>query len=216
MKIAFIGGTGNLGYGLALRCAAAGETVFIGSRSVEKAQEAAQRLNQELGAAQRPVVGMENGAAAADAELIVISLPFAAHEGTMPTLAAACEGKVVLDTTVPMQYGKPPIYIVPESGSAAQGVHNLLPGAKVVSGLQTVSAASLAQKDCALACDALICGDDDDAKQLITQTFSKFIPRIFDAGALSQAQALERLTPLFIALNQRYKRKHIGLQLSNI
>ncbi|MDO5111755.1 MAG: NADPH-dependent F420 reductase [Clostridia bacterium] len=216
MKIAFIGGTGNLGYGLALRCAAAGETVLIGSRSVEKAQEAADRLNAELGAIAQPVAGMENGAAAADAELVVISLPFAAHEGTLPAIAAACEGKVVLDTTVPMQYGKPPVYIVPESGSAAEGVQKMLPGAKVVSGLQTVSAASLAEKDRALACDALICGDDDEAKQLVIEVFSRFIPRIFDAGALSQAQALERLTPLFIALNQKYKRKHIGLQLSNI
>lgn len=216
MKIAFIGGTGNLGYGLALRCAMAGNEVWIGSRTMEKAEAAAQKLNSELEEDKIPVRGTDNLAAAELAELVVISLPYDAHKLIIPSLAEACRGKIVLDTTVPMRYGKPPVYSIPDSNSAAEGVQKMLPSAKVVSGLHTISAASLGDKGHILECDALLCSDHEEAKQLVADIFTQFIPRIFDAGALSQAQSLERLTPLVIALNQKYKRRHVGIKFSNI
>lgn len=215
MKISFIGGTGNLGYGMALRCAVAGYEVLIGSRESEKAENAAKSLN-ELVEPAIPVRGGGNPAVAAEADLVVISLPYVAHKDTLPLLVEAAKGKVVLDTTVPMVYGKPPVYSAPEAGSAAQGVQNVLEFSKVGSGFHTMSAASLSEKDRVLDSDALICGDDQEAKELVSGIFNAFIPRIFDIGALSQAQSIERLTPLVIALNQQYKRKHIGIKLSNV
>lgn len=216
MKIAFIGGTGNLGYGLALRCAKAGEYVLIGSRDAAKAEEAALRIRDELKETPCSISGVTNKEAAEAAEVIVIALPYAAHSTLLPDLADSCKGKTVLDVTVPMAYGKPPIYTAPETGSAAEGVQSLLPEAKVVSGLHTVSAASLAEADRILECDALVCGNDEEAKQMIIDLFTRFIPRILDIGALSQAQSIERLTPLVIALNQKYKRRHTGIRFTNI
>ena len=216
MKIAFIGGTGNLGYGLALRCAKAGEDVLIGSREAAKAEEAAQRIQDELKCGSCSVKGLTNKEAAETAEVVVIALPYAAHLALLPDLADACEGKTVLDVTVPMAYGKPPVYIAPEMGSAAEEVQSLLPKAKVVSGLHTVSAASLAEVDRTLECDALVCGNNEESKQLIIDLFKQFIPRILDIGTLSQAQSIERLTPLVIALNQKYRRRHTGIRFTNI
>lgn len=216
MRICFIGGTGNLGYGLALRCAIAGYEVFIGSRTMEKAEEAASKMNEEAGKIDYKVVGGLNEEVAAIADLVVISLPFAAHADTLPKLKDICAGKIVVDTTVPMAYGKPPVYTDPESNSAAEGVQKALSGSKVVSGFHTISAASLSEKDRVLDCDALVCGDDLEAKEFVIKTFEAFVPRILDIGALSMAQSIERLTPLVIALNQQYKKRHVGVKFCNI
>lgn len=214
MKIAFIGGTGNLGLGLALRCAKAGHEVFIGSRNVKKAKETESTLLTQIPEAF--VTGDSNEVVAGLAELVVIALPYAALADVLPNIASQCNRKLVLDTTVPMKYGKPPIYKAPDVGSAAQEVALKLPGSNVVSGLHTMSAASLSNLDYVLDSDALICGDDKDAKDTVIKIFSEFIPRIFDAGSLNNANAIERLTPLVISINQIYKRGHVGIKLTNI
>ncbi|MGI6507807.1 MAG: NADPH-dependent F420 reductase [Saccharofermentanales bacterium] len=214
MKIAFIGGTGNLGLGLALRCANAGFEILIGSRNAEKAKETEREILAKL--PQASVTGSSNEVVAGLADLIVIALPYAALIDTLPHIATQCSGKLVLDTTVPMKYGRPPVYQAPAAGSAGQEVALMLPESQVVSGLHTMSAASLSNLDYVLDSDALICGDDKDAKQTVIDVFSKFIPRIFDAGKLSNANAIERLTPLVISINQIYKRGHVGIKLTNI
>lgn len=214
MKLGFIGGTGNLGYGLAVRCAINGHEIMIGSRDEEKATHAAQSIREAVPAAN--VTGGTNAVVAEAMDILILSLPFAALEGTLPGLACMAEGKIVLDTTVPMQYGKPPVYTAPAEGSAAQLAERLLPGSRIVSGFHSVSAASLAGLSKQLDCDALVCGNDEEAKQLIMSIMQEFIPRVFNAGPLFNAQTLERITPLVIAMNQIYKKRHIGIKVSGI
>lgn len=214
MKLGFIGGTGNLGFGLAVRCANAGHEILIGSRSEEKGLEGAEKIKEIL--PQANVCGSSNNKIAEAAELLFLSIPFVGQEGILPGIEPYTRGKIVVDTTVPMVYGKPPVYNIPPSGSAAENVKRLLPEAIVVSGLHTVSAASLTDIGMELDCDALVCGDNDEAKETIIRLCGSFIPRIFNAGPLSNAQSIERMTPLVIGLNQIYKKRHIGIKLSGI
>ena len=151
-----------------------------------------------------------------NAELLFISLPYAVQADMLPAIAPFVKNKTVVDTTVPMQYGKPPVYTAPDEGSAAQKVQKLLPEAIVLSGFHTVSAASLVEIDRKLDCDALICGDNNDAKDIVTGICGKFIPHIVDAGSLENAQSLERLTPFVISLNQIHKKKHIGIKITGL
>lgn len=216
MKLAFIGGTGNLGFGLALRCALAGYPVVIGSRELVKAQEAVERLTKEAGENTIQVYAKQNVDAAAEADIVVLSLSYQVHEAVLPTLREACAGKIVLDTTVPMQFGKPPVYIGTPVGAAAQQVQQILSQAHVLSGFHTIPAASLADLNRVLECHGLLCGDSTEDKNTIIHIFSAFIPRVIDIGGLDMAQSLERLTPLIVAINQRYKRRHVGIKLTNI
>lgn len=214
MTLAFIGGTGNLGFGLAIRCAQAGHEIKIGSRSPEKAEAAAARIRELVPNA--TVVGDTNEKAAQGSKLIFLALPFAAQKDILPSIAPYTEGKIVIDTTVPMIFGKPPVYDTPSAGSAAENVKTLLPGANVVAGFHTVSAASLAEPGRQIQCDALLCGDDDAAKETVSEIARVFIQRVFDVGPLCNAQSIERLTPMLIGLNQRYKKRHIGITLSGV
>ena len=213
MNLGFVGGSGNLGFGMAVRLAKAGHSIFIGSRNAEKGMEGANRLLELLPNAK--VCGGTNKEACEAAEVVFLSIPFEAQNTTLPDLAAELEGKIVVDVTVPMRYGKPPVYITPEAGSAGQNVARLLPNSIVVSGFHTVSAASLADPDRELDCDALVCGDDEEAKKNVME-LCNFLPRIINAGAITNAQSIERLTPLLINLNQLYKRRHIGVRFTGI
>lgn len=215
MIIGIIGGTGNLGYGLAVRWAQAGFSIMIGSREKGKAEESAESIAKLLPDA--VVSGESNEVVASKASVVVLSIPFSGHKNILSKLEPYVIGKIVLDTTVPIVFdNKSPMYDLPEIGSAGEGVQNLLPNAKVVSGLHTVSAGLLTELDHQIDCDSLICGDDSGAKQVITDLGAKIGLAIFDAGPLGNAQSLERLTPLIIGLNKKYKRKHIGLKLTGV
>jgi NADPH-dependent F420 reductase len=214
VKIGIVGGTGKLGYGLALRLGRAGHQVLIGSRHKAKALETARKM-QEMDVGMK-VSGSSNPEIAGEAELIILTIPFAGQEAILQSLAENTVNKIVLDATVPLVFDRFPRYAPPEEGSAAQAVQKMLPKARVVSGLHTISAGLLADVQAEIEGDALICGDDEEAKKRVGEIMQDIGLRCFDAGPLSNAQILERITPMLIGLNKRYKRRHVGIKLTGI
>jgi NADPH-dependent F420 reductase len=204
MKIAFIGGTGEEGMGLAYRFALAGHTCVIGSRALEKAQGAVAELRERD--ASLPVEPAVNDAAAAAAELVVITTPFGAQAATLPPLAQAAAGKVVVSTVVPMAFaeGKAVLLDVPE-GSAAEQAQALLPGSTVVGAFQNLGARKLL-RGVPMDADVVVCADDPDAKQRIIQLAADIEGvRGIDGGPLSNAKLVEGITVLLVAVNRAYK-----------
>jgi 8-hydroxy-5-deazaflavin:NADPH oxidoreductase len=208
--IAIVGATGGLGFGLALRLARAGASVVLGSRDAERAIEAASRARMLVPGA--PISGAENSVAIAGAEVIVLSVPFAAQATTLKSLKGAWdEGQLLVDVTVPLATavgGRPTRTLAVWQGSAAQQAQELVAaaGVTVVSALHTVSGAHLAELDRELDEDVLVCGDVVPAKERVAELLGT-IPglRVVDCGRLEMARLTEQLTPLMISINARYK-----------
>ncbi|MCS6816659.1 MAG: NADPH-dependent F420 reductase [Blastocatellia bacterium] len=216
MKIAVIGGTGKEGRGLVLRLAASGaDEVFIGSRQAEKAQAKAEALNQQLG--RRAVVGLENRAAAHAADLAILCVPYAAHEETLRTIAPELQGKILVDTTVPLDPHDPLRLRRRSEQSAAEEAQRLLGDAvRVVAAFQNVSAAALQNLERAVECDILVCGDDMAAKEAVIALIRRLGLRAWDAGSLRMARAVEEITPLLISLNRRYGSRSAGIRITGL
>jgi NADPH-dependent F420 reductase len=213
-SVAVIGGTGKEGSGLALRWANAGYQVIIGSRAADKAEAAAAELNQQLG---RDVVrGMGNEQASREAEIVVLSVPYSAHQPTLESIRDAVQGKILVDVTVPMQ---PPVtqVHVPEGHSAALETRALVgEGVRVVSAFQNVSAVHLKVLDHPVNCDVLITGDDSAAKDEVIKLAQAAGMRGIDAGPLVNSVAAESLTPVLLAINKRYGVKGAGIMITEI
>jgi len=207
--VTIVGATGDLGFGLALRLAVAQVPVVIGSRDAERAAEAAERVRAAVPGAD--VRGLGNPEAAAASDLVVLSVPFASQAATLRSLRASLRaGGVLLDVTVPLATavgGRPTRTLGVPQGSAAQQAQELVPdGVRVVAGLHTVAARHLADLDHAFEEDALLCGDDGDAKARVSALIER-IPglRPVDAGRLEMARIVEQLTALTIGINVRHK-----------
>ena len=204
-RIGFIGGTGPEGRGLAYRFALAGHEVVIGSRTPERGREAAKKVADRAGSAS--VTGGENAVAARQAELMVLTVPFAAQADTLPPLREVCQGKIVVSTAVPMQFegGRPSMPVVPE-GSAAEQAQTLLPGALVVGAFQNLGAAKLWKGDEPLDQDVVVCGGDEEAKRQVSALAEQIRGvRAVDGGPLSSARYVEGITVLLVGINKRYK-----------
>jgi hypothetical protein len=214
-RIAVIGGTGKEGSGLAFRWAHAGYEVIIGSRSAEKAEQAAAALNQQLG--KQVVRGADNPAAASDADLVVVSVPYAAHKDTLAAIVECVQGKIVVDVTVPIQ---PPHFStvhLPEGRTAAQEAQSFLGSAvRLVSAFQNVSATHLKDLAHPVNCDVLISGDDLEAKQIVASLAEAAGMRGIDAGPLANAVVGESLTPMLVGINKRFGVKGAGIRITNI
>ena len=214
--LAFLGGTGPEGKGLALRLAMAGEAVVIGSRDAGRAQEAADEL---LALAPGAVIsGAVNPEAAAQSEVVFLTMPY---NGMLPTIAGvgdALDGKVVVTVIAPMRFerGVGAIAEEVEAGSAAEEAQAAATGSKVVAAFQNVSAEELLKPGVTLDEDVVICGDDDDAKQVVVDLARK-IPNLrpVDAGALYNAKYVEQITPLLVNINRRY-RTHSGVRITGV
>jgi NADPH-dependent F420 reductase len=210
VKIAIIGGTGKLGRALGLRWARAGHEIVLGSRDPVRAKAVADAL-----ASSGRVSAGDYGSAAASSEVVVLAIPWSAHRETASAISVACVGKVVVDTTVPLNATRTGHAL--ERGSAAELLQReLLPSARVVAGLHTIAAGVLADASLTIESDVLLCGDDEEAKKLALKLAEDLPARAFDVGPLSAAAVLERLPPLLIGLNKRYRRKHIGIRLSEV
>ena len=213
--IAVIGGTGKEGGGLALRWAHAGYPVIIGSRSAEKAEQAATELNAVLGA--QVVRGADNPIAAHLAGLVVVSVPYAAHQDTLTAIKVELVGKVVVDVTVPIQ---PPNFTtvhLPEGRTAAEEARALLgEDVRLVSAFQNVSATHLKDLDHPVDCDVLVTGDDTEAKQEVIALAEAAGMRGVDGGPLVNAIVAESLTPLLVGINRRYKVKAAGIRVTGL
>lgn len=214
MKIAIIGGTGQLGYGLALRFARAGHEVCIGSRTAERAEEAARGANAEAGV--ESITGAANAEAAAAADLVVVAVPYEAQEATLGGIRDAVGAKVLVDATVPLAEGNPLKVAPPPEGSAAERAQARLPEARVVGAFHHVGARALKRLDHPVDIDLLVCGDDQEAKQTVMGLAAALGTRGIDCGPLFMAQTLERITPLLIGLNIRFKKRHTGIRITGL
>lgn len=206
-QLGFLGGTGIEGKGLALRFARAGAPVTIGSRSQERAQQKAAEYNAELG--QELIRGEENGAMLAQSEIVFLTTPFSQAVNAVETYRDAFRvGAILVDVTVPVKTKQTPGPGDLPEGSGSQHLAARLPeNFPLVAAFKTVPAHILAELDTQLDCDVFVCGNHDDAKQRVLELV-KLIPdlRPVDAGRLSAAATLERMTALAIGLNRRYKR----------
>jgi NADPH-dependent F420 reductase len=207
--VSIVGATGDLGFGLALRLAAAGTPVTIGSRDADRAAEAAERVRAQV--PQAEVRGLANADAVAQAELVVLSVPFASQAATLKSVKDAFHpGALLLDVTVPLATavgGRPTRTLSVWAGSAAQQAQELVPaGVTVVAGFHTVAAAHLADLAHVFDEDVLVCGDDGEAKRRVAELVRR-IPglRPVDAGKLELARIVEQLTALTISINGRHK-----------
>ena len=211
MNIAIIGGTGDMGYGLSLRLAKAGHRVIIGSRTAERAEEAAKAARETTGSA--TVSGAENAQAVAQAELVILSVPSAGHRATVESLREALTGKPVLDITVPLAF-KPLRYAPPAEGSNALETAAILgEGCRLASGLHTISATLLSDLEHPVEANALVVGNDQELKDTVLNLSREIGITAYDAGTLNLSCALESQTPMLIGMNKRYGSKHIGFKL---
>ncbi|NLZ29677.1 MAG: NADPH-dependent F420 reductase [Methanomicrobiales archaeon] len=219
MKIGVIGGTGGQGLGIAVRFAQAGEDVIIGSRTIEKAQAAADKVKDILGNSAN-VKGAENLDAAKEADILVLTVPLPAQKSTLLSIKEAAAGKPLLDATGPLEAtigGSPTKYISLPDGSAAQRSQAILPDARVICAFNNISEHCLMAVDGEIDCDCLICGNDKEAKALVTPVIEK-IPgvRVIDCGGLERACIIEKITPLLIGLNIRNKSQFGGIRITGL
>lgn len=214
MRIAVIGGTGREGYGLALGWARAGQEVIIGSRVMERAVNAAEAINRAAGRA--AATGMLNREAATSGEIVVLTVPYAAHEATLKDIQEAVRGKVLVDVTVPVDPEKPRHLRVPLGGSATEEAQTLLGlETRVVAAFQNISHVHLEHGE-AGACDVLVCGDDAGARQEAIRLAELLGFRGVDAGPARNARAVESLTILLLGINRRYRASGAGIRITGI
>lgn len=213
MKIAIIGGTGDLGAGLALRWARAGHQIIIGSRDAARAAQAAERL-----AAQADVTtisGQENGMAAAAADLVALTVPYANHRAMLEAIAPHLQGKILIDVTVPLNPPKVRTVKLPAEGSAAKAAQVFLgDGVRVVSAFQNVAAAHLSDPDHAIDCDVLVCGNDPEAREQVVGLAAEAGIKAWHAGRIDNSAVAEALTSVLIFINNRYKIDGAGIRIS--
>lgn len=218
MKIAILGGTGPEGSGLGLRWAAAGHQVIIGSRQMEKGQQAAAELQGRLPAAVAAnLSGADNLSALDGADVAVLAVPYSGQERTLAGLEAALAGKLLLTVVVPLGEKAARVWRPPSGLAAAEEVARQLgAGARVVAAFQNISAHHLADPDHAVDCDVLICGDDRADKQTVIDLCAAAGMRGVDAGPLQNAGVVEGLTAVLIGINIRHKIKHAGIRITGI
>lgn len=217
-SIGIVGGTGDLGRGLALRLAKAGHPLIIGSRSAEQAVASAQAVAAVLadrGITHPTISGADNVATAQQGDIVFVTVPFGAHQPTLDSIRDDVQGKVVVDVTVPLVPPKVARVQLPAEGSAGQIAQALLgEGVHVVSAFQNVAAAHL-QADMEIPCDVLVTGNDKPARQTVIDLIESMGMRGFHAGLINNAAAAEALTSILININKQYK-THAGLRLTGI
>jgi len=217
--IAIIGGTGPAGTGLALRWARAGETIIIGSRDAARAEQTADAIRKRAGA-NAQVSGMENSAACAASDLLVLTVPFAGQAELLKQLKPAIRaGSILIDATVPLAAsvgGRASRTLGVWQGSAAQQTAELVPkGVSVAAAFHNISADVLNGDD-DVDCDVIVCSDDPNATQVAMELAAKISGvRAIDGGKLENARIVEQITALLIGLNIRHK-GHGGIRITGL
>jgi NADPH-dependent F420 reductase len=216
--LAILGGTGDLGTGLARRWAQAGYQVIIGSRTQEKAEAAVADLREvmaERGVSEVTVQAMENLAAAEAADIVTLTVPFSHQVSTLELVKPALRGKILIDVTVPLVPPKVARVQLPQQGSAGQIAQELLgEEVAVVSSFQNVAAAHL-QEGKGVECDVLVCGNKKAARDEVIKLVEAAGMRGFHAGMINNAAAAEALTSVLIVINKQYG-GHAGIKISGL
>jgi len=204
MKVAVVGGTGSFGQAVAKRLVEAGVEVVIGSRDAERAREAALELGAE---------GRENADAVRGVDLVLLAVKADAAVETASELREQIGRTPVLSVAAELTFGPGGVKPTEEPTSVAQRIQAVLEG-PVVAGLHSLAAASLSTQPADE--DALVCGDDADAKALALELASRLVTgRAVDAGPLASARALEGMTAVIVNVNKRYK-AHAGLRVTGL
>lgn len=213
LTLSFIGGTGDLGSGLAWRFARAGHRVVIGSRAVEKAARAAAEMNKR---GSFDLNGMSNEDAAAAGDIIFMTVPFASHEDTLSSIRAAVQGKILVDSTVPLVPPKIMRVQLPAGGCVAKRTQEFLgEGVRVVSAFQNVAAAHLQSAHERLEdCDVLVTGNDADAREIIVKLAGEIGFKAWHAGSIDNSAVAEALTSVLIFINKRYGIAGAGIHVT--
>jgi NADPH-dependent F420 reductase len=184
--------------------------VILGSRDEAKARSATEKAREAV-----PEVAMEgapNSQAAAGADVVVLTVPFAGQEAILDEIREGAAGKVVIDTTVPLRTYAPPQLELVIDGSSAQRVQRILPESRVVAAFHSVSARRLRRFGEPLQEDTPVCGDDERAKRIAIELAERIGLRGLDVGGLEVAHALEYLAVVILRLNERYERKAVGVR----
>ena len=211
--LAILGGAGDLGRGLAIRWLRAGYDVVVGSRSRERAEEAADGLAGLgfPGAAR----GLENAAAAAAADIVVLTVPFANRQAVLEAVRDAVQGKVFVDVTAPLVPPRVSRVQLPPEGSAAQGSQEFLgEDVRVVSAFQNVAADHLADVEHDVDCDVLVCGNDRAAREAVVGLVEAAGMKGWHAGPVDNSAAAEALTSVLIFLNRTYGIDGAGIRIT--
>ncbi|OLD78556.1 NADPH-dependent F420 reductase [Candidatus Bathyarchaeota archaeon] len=219
--MAVLGGAGEEGFGLALRWAMAGHQVIVGSRSPDRAAEAAKTIAQT---ARRPVraSGSSNESAVSQADVIVVTVPFTALLETLKTVKPSFKpGQVLVNVSVPLETavgGRATRTVGVWAGSAGELAASVVPKTvSVVTAFNNVSAELLRDPSKPVDCDILVCSNDDNAKKIVLDLVKSIGgARGFDAGALENSRTVEQITALLVSLNIRYKVKSAGLRITGI
>ena len=218
LTVGVLGGTGAQGRGLALRWAASGLDVVLGSRNSGRAEQAASELNEELSTVEGAAIvrGAGNRDAAASSDVVLAAVPFDAHEKTLADLVDVLDGKIVIDCVNPLGFDKQgPFVLDVEGGSAAEQAQAILPGSRVIGAFHNVSAVILGDLSVAdVDTDVLVLGEDRDDVAVVQQLADR-IPgmRGLYGGRLRNAAQVEALTANIIAINRRYK-THAGIRIT--
>ncbi|HSO25915.1 MAG TPA: NADPH-dependent F420 reductase [Methanobacteriaceae archaeon] len=223
MKVAIIGGTGDQGFGLALRFAKSGEKVLLGSRDIKKAENTVNIIHNMLKGEELDCIkAMTNQDAAAQGDILILTVPLQAQKITLLSIKDHLEGKILIDATVPLETcvgGTSTRYIDLWEGSAAERSAEILKDKNtvVVSAFNNVSSASLTNIKEDVKCDCLISGDDPESKAIVMKLAEK-IPgvRAIDCGPLENARIVEKITPLLINLNIRNKTRLAGIRITGL
>lgn len=218
LSIGILGGTGDQGKGLARRFALAGQRVIIGSRSAERALAVAAELDAESARFAHVVEGADNASVAAEADIVIVAVPWDGHKATLESLRAPLSGKVVVDCVNPLGFDKQGAYALRvEEGSAAQQAAGVLDGSRVVAAFHHVSAVILLDPAVEkIDLDVLVLGDDREATDMV-QALASRIPgmRGIYGGRLRNAGQVEALTANLISINRRYK-AHAGFRVTDV
>lgn len=211
--IAVIGGTGDLGSGLAQLWAAAGYPVIVGSRAKERAQAKAQELVVQTDGAVR---GDDNRGAAQAADIVVLCVPYSNHDVTLEDIKPAMDGKILVDAVVPLVPPKVSVVQLPAAGSPAAVAQRVLgPQVRVAAAFHNVGAKKLHGGE-KVDCDVLVFADDADVRERIIALAGIVATRGVDGGSLANAVAAEALTSVLIAINRRYKVPGAGIRITGL
>ena len=215
--LAFLGGTGPEGKGLALRLALGGESIVIGSRDGDRASAAAAELTGMING-HVSIEGTDNLNAAKQAEAIFLTVPYDAQRPLLEQLNETLDGKIVINVIAPMTFerGVGASSVDVQAGSAAQEAQELLPNSFIVSAFQNVSAEELLDQAVNMEGDVIICSNHKEAKELAFDLTNK-IPtlRPIDGGGLANSKYVEQITPLLVNINRIYK-IHSGIHVVGI
>ena len=208
-KISLLGGTGDLGTGLASRLLNSGYEVIIGSRTLEKAKQSEQTLGANA-------EGMLNKDAASHGEIVILTVPFAHQKNIVKECKLELSGKLFIDTTVPLLPPKVATVHLPEEGSAAQISQNILGDeVRVVSAFQNISA-ELLKGNHKIDCDVLVCGNKKESREEVIDLINSIGMKGWHAGMLANSAAVEAMTSVLISINKHHSISHSGIKVTGL